>query len=304
MSLIKRNTKQNRAREEITGPKKVSAYSYHNSRNELQETTGRDPKRSVLSENKLSKILNRVGATIFLVVCAICLFSILSLSTVPHIILVSNQGGDSLFNQYEPSLMTTSQKLFASSIFNHNKITVNSNGITDKLASEFPEFSQITITMPLIGQHPLIYVTQATPAVVLTNPTGEYLLSQDGIALLKGPSSAYNGLKLPIVNDLSGLDISIGQAALTSQDISFIQTINYQLLVKHYLVTSYSLPAGSSELDAQIASQAYIVKFNLESNNPTTQAGRFMATANYLKQNNIQPSSYVDVRTDGRVYYK
>jgi hypothetical protein len=302
MALIKRNPKQDRQRGQKGDPRKVSAYSYHNVRNDVEGATGRDPKRSILSQNKLSQILNRVGASIFLIVCLISLVSILSLSPTPHVVLVGNPSDSALFGQYKSSLLSDSQKLFAGSVLNRNKITVDTNGITSKLISEFPQFSQITITMPFIGQHPVIYVTQATPSLVLANTSGQYVINQNGVAVQRvtNPSS----LGLPFVNDQSGLTVGVGDTALTTQDVSFIQSVNYQLAQKKYKITDYILPAGSSEVDVTLSGLPYILKFNLESNNPIPQVGRFLATANYLKSNNINPSSYIDVRTDGRVYYK
>lgn len=303
MSLIKRKDTQNRRREGALGSKRVSAYSYHNVRSEAKDVTGRDPSRSMISENKLSKVLNRVGTTIFLLICIICLVSILILSTVPRIVLVGGQGNNQLFNEYRQSFLATSKRLFASSLFNRDKITVNSNGIAAQLAKDYPEFSQVTIGMPLIGQHPVVYVTQSIPSLVLTSSEGRFLINNTGVAVLRLTGSNQFD-SLPLLQDQSGLPINIGQPALTTDNVNFIETINYQLSAKNYKITSYVLPAGTSELDVHLSSLAYYVKFNLEDNNPVVQAGRFIATANYFKQNNINPSTYVDVRTNGRVYYK
>ncbi len=65
-----------------------------------------------------------------------------------------------------------------------------------------------------------------------------------------------------------------------------------------------TLPVGTSELDVRLAGQPYSVKFNLESGTARQQAGTFLATESKLKSQNVTPAEYIDVRVDGRAYYK
>lgn len=298
MTLVKRN-KTNSLKD-----KTVAGFSYHNQRSEVGDTTGRDPSRTLVSENRLRKFVNRTGLIVFIAVCLVSLISILKLSSKPEVMLIGNTSENGLFQPFAASLKNQSQKLLASSILNDNKITVNTNGITKTLEADYPEFSQISINIPFIENHPVIYLTQSSPALILENSFGQYLINNSGIALIKGTDGSFNSLGLPVIQDQSGLTITLGQPTLTSSYVSFIQTVVYQLSAKHYQISSMTLPASSSELDVGLAGISYQIKFNLENNSPKLQVGRFLAVENYFKQNNISPSSYVDVSVEGRAYYK
>ncbi|HEY4964012.1 MAG TPA: hypothetical protein VIH90_04920 [Candidatus Saccharimonadales bacterium] len=307
MSLLKKKQQirtRNRAPEEAS--KKVSAYTYHNSRSELDEVEERDIRRSTPQSQNKDFWLSRFGFIILIIVSVVCLFNILQLSSKPKITYLGNSTNSTLYKLYEPAFVLNSSKLFNESLLNHNKITVNTKHITDVLESEFPEFSNISITLPLINHNPIIYLTPATPAAILENPSGQYLISQQGTAMLFGYKDAngFSYLNLPIITDQSGIEIKLGKPALTSQNISFIQTISAQLAARQDTVTAMTLPSNSSEIDVNLSGKPYYVKFNLEDNNPKLEAGSFLATESYLKGHNITPSKYVDVRAQGRVYYQ
>jgi hypothetical protein len=110
--------------------------------------------------------------------------------------------------------------------------------------------------------------------------------------------------KLPQVVDQSGLQVKLNQQALTSADVSFIQTVVAQLAARKVTVSSLVLPASSNELDARIAGQTHFVKFNLHDNDARQQAGAYLATIAQLKRKNTPPSQYIDVRVPGRAYYQ
>jgi hypothetical protein len=307
MSLIKKNNQlRSRKRAPEESSKKVSAYTYHNSRSELEEVEDRDIKRGTSESSNKDFWLSRFGFIILIIVSVVCLFNILELSSKPKIVYLGNSANSTLYKLYEPAFVLNSSKLFKESLLNHNKITVNTKHITQVLESEFPEFSNISVTLPLVNHNPIIYLTPATPAAILENPTGQYLISQQGTAMLYGHTNAngFSYLNLPTIVDQSGLEIKLGKAALTSQNIDFIQTISAQLAARQYTIAGMTLPSNSSELDVKVAGKPYFVKFNLENNNPKLEAGSFLATENYLKGHNVNPSKYIDVRTQGRAYYQ
>lgn len=305
MSFLKRKTlvlRRTRHLPELK--KKVSAYSYHNSRNEQEEAVGRDTKHLNRGGSRLSFWLNRFGFIVLLIVGAVCLFSVLDLSSSPNVVFLGNNSSSQLYKQNQAAFLATSTKLFNSSILNHNKITVDTNSITKTLMADFPEFSSVSITLPLINHRPIIYLTPGTPSIVLNNAQGQYLLNQNGVAMLSGtPTNNFANLSLPTVNDQSGLRIKLGQPALTSQDVSFIQTITSQLAAKQDKVLVMTLPQATNQLNVNLVGKSYYVKFNLQNDDPRVQAGNFLATEHYLITQKITPSQYIDVRTDGRSYY-
>jgi hypothetical protein len=110
-------------------------------------------------------------------------------------------------------------------------------------------------------------------------------------------------MNLPIIVFSEG-DITSGQRVLTSNEVQFIQTVVYELAQKHLVVSHMNLPQGTAELDAYINGLNYYVKFDIQNTDARQQAGSFLATIHYLQEQGTGPAQYVDVRTDGRVYYQ
>jgi hypothetical protein len=111
-------------------------------------------------------------------------------------------------------------------------------------------------------------------------------------------------LQVPTVVDQNPLNITTGQVALPTTSVHFIQTVVAQLGAQHIHFTSIVLPKAASELDVQIAGKPFYVKFNTEDNSPLQQVGTFIAVYKHLQAQGITPHRYIDVRIDGRAYYK
>jgi hypothetical protein len=281
-------------------------FSYHARRSEVTGNTGRQlpqeeqPDAIKRSRPRGSSRLRTVGVLVLIVVLAIAL---LSLSTRPKIIIDAT-AAETPFLQKTSVYQKAASQQFASTILNHNKITVNTAAISSKLLTEFPELLNVTIAIPLLSDQPVVYVQPAQPSLILNASNGSFVLDSQGKVLQSVslvPQIAK--LNLPTVVDQSGFVASLHHQALTSNDVSFIQTVVYELAAKHVSVASFTLLAGTGEVDAAISGQPYYVKFNLENNDPQQQAGSFLALQAYLISQKITPARYIDVRVDGRVYY-
>jgi hypothetical protein len=105
-----------------------------------------------------------------------------------------------------------------------------------------------------------------------------------------------------VVVDQSGLTPRPGRQLLPSSTVGFAQTVAYQLNAAHLVASAFVLPANSPyELDARLEGKPYMIRFNLEAD-ALTQCGAAIATIQQLS--GVNPSSYVDVRVPGKVYYK
>jgi hypothetical protein len=68
-------------------------------------------------------------------------------------------------------------------------------------------------------------------------------------------------------------------------------------------IESLTLPSGLSELDVRIKGQGYYVKFNLLGDG-REEAGAYLALKSHLDAGHITPRQYIDVRVEGKGYYK
>ncbi len=282
-----------------------SGFAYRSRRSDEEITTGRELSRETTTTNHLGRfLLKRFGLVVLLIALFISMINVLSLSNNVRVMSLTDDTGNSFLHD-QAVYEAAASKLMADSVWNKNKITVNTAGVSQGMLQEFPELSSVSVTLPLLSKRPIVYIQTAQPALILAAQNGSFIVDTTGKALLpadKLPSDS--NLSLPVVTDQSGLRVQVNHQALTSGNVSFIQTVIAQLASRHFTVESMMLPVGTSELDVKVAGQPYSIKFNLESGTARQQAGTFLATESKLKSQNITPAQYIDVRVDGRAYYK
>ena len=129
----------------------------------------------------------------------------LTLSDDAKIMSLTDSGGNSFLHD-KSVYQAAANKLLASSIWNRNKITVNTGSVSESMLEQFPELSSVSVTLPLVSKRPVVYVQTAQPALVLAAQNGSFVIDTTGKALLpadKLPSGSQ--LSLPLVTDQSGL---------------------------------------------------------------------------------------------------
>jgi hypothetical protein len=286
--------------------KPPSTFLYSARRSEQDRDIGRQAQRESAqpTARKFGHFwLRRFGVVILLVAAIASAVNVLTLSTSAKVMTLTTTYNRSFLRPTKVYEAAASQQL-QHSVWNHNKITIDTAKLSQQLLNQFPELSSVSVAVPLLAHRPLVYIQPAQPALVLTTRNGSFVVDTTGKALIRGASPAVlNQPQLPIVNDQSGLRLQPNHQALSAASVGFIQTVTAQLAAKQFTVSGMTLPAATSELDVQLAGQPYLVKLNLQSVNPRGQAGTFLATIAQLRRQNIVPAKYVDVRVDGRAYY-
>ncbi len=312
MALFKKNKKPEKTRQRQRAasdePKRSSAFSYGSTRQDTEVMAAREEQRVKNQPKVVSPAtywLRRIGLLVLLLALTASITSSLTLSTDAEIVAVDDSNSIAFLSS-EATYQQAAQKLLAESFLNQNKITINTDKISKELVKQFPELSNASVTLPLLAHRPVIHIQAAKPAVILHASGGSYVLDANGKALIpsgKLPSSVRD--KLPQVNDQSGIEVKLNEQVLTRGNIEFIETVVAQLANKQVKVESFTLPAGTSELDAKIVDKPYYVKFNLQTPpDARQQAGTFLATKAMLERKNTPSSKYIDVRVEGRAYYQ
>jgi hypothetical protein len=288
-----------------------SSFAYSARRSEEKRISGRQTERQAVSPRQSGfghSWLRRIGLIILLAAVVVSAANILSLSPDVKILPLSAGSKDNKLSILRPTAVyqAAADRQLKSSIWNRNKITVNTADLSRQLLSQFSELGSVSVTLPLLAHRPLVYIQPAQPALILvTQSSGAFIIDVNGKALLKASSAAvFNQPGLPVINDQSGLSLALNKQALPAANIRFIQTVAAQLAAKQFMVSDMTLPPAASELDVRLSGHPYFVKFNLQSSNPRGEAGTFLATIAQLSRQNIVPGQYVDVRVDGRAYYQ
>lgn len=306
MKLLRRKSPAKSRRHRVRDnelSEKSPVFLYRSLRPEAKSVDGRQKSRGSPATGLASAArfwLQRLGLLAFLVAVTLSTLHILSLTSKAKVLVADNSSHALLASSetYEAS----ANQLLGASIWNSNKVTIDTAKLSQQLMNQFPELATVYTSVPLLARQPVIYLIPAQPVLVLTTVNGSFVIDMRGKAIARRSVQEMSGL--PLLNDQSGLKAQLNSQALPASNVRFVQAILAQLAAKHFNPSSMTLPASTSELDVQLVGQAYFVKFNLQSNDPRGQAGTFLATISSLKHQNITPAKYVDVRVDGRAYYQ
>lgn len=283
-----------------------TVFSYHASRAGSSDPRGRQmPNEDKPKRTKRRPQWLRAKNVLNAVVVLIIFLLLVGLSSTPKIVVTGNDASKTFVR--DPMVyQEAARKLFGSSALNANKLTVNTATVADQLKKQFPELRAVSISLPVIGRQPTVYVQPATPQLILRSSGSQYMLDVNGraLALVTSATKLPTGkAAIPVVDDQSGLALAVGDVALPSNSVHFIAEVAGQLGAKDLVVSGWTLPAGTSQLDVRIDNAPYYVKFNLRGK-AREQAGSFIAVKQRLEGQRAIPKEYIDVRVSGRVYYK
>lgn len=285
-------------------------FSYYASRSTNETNVGRlltqqeAPKRR--RSQRARAIARRLPLAIAALAIVLAVLSQLDLSGKPKIVVVSSPGGEGgkLFLRPQAEYEHAASELFGESLSNRNKLSVEASSIASKFKQQFPELNDVSVTLPVFGRRPVVNIQPSTPTMILAASNGKFILDDNGRAMLNATHTAsIDALHLPTVEDRSGVPVRAGQIVLPSNESSFVQTIIAQLRAKQVATGQVVLPAAASEVDVHIAGKPFFIKFNAQ-NAALQQAGTALATMHHLSARGTTPSQYIDVRIDGRAYYK
>lgn len=298
---------RDRQRPVVQTSQQSTVFSYHANRVGSSDPRGRQMAQSEdkpavrRSRKPLPKLKNIALAVVVLGIFCICV----GVGNTPRIVVLGDS--NSIFLQNMAQYQQTANQLFNQSILNGNKLTINTTPIVDGLEIKYPEIRTATVALPVFGRQPTVYIQPSTPQIILaTQHNGQFVLDSSGRALVSVnqhvalPTGAKS---LPVITDESGINVKTGDIALPKQSVVFIAQVAGQLKAKQLTITGWRMPAQASELDVTIEGVPYYVRFNLQGD-PRAEAGTFLATKNYLDSKNSKPGQYIDVRVNGRAYYK
>lgn len=281
---------------------RTSAYHYSAHRSKVDQSLDRQTEQGQTNKKRRSESISHyvmiVGGVLIISICGLYLAS---LSTQPIISGSNeNQTGKNT-SQYQNEI----QAILSSSPSNRTKVTISAEKVSEELLQKYPEFTEVSVSTPIIRHRPVVKVTFAQPAVVLSTGTERYLLDTRGRVLQKIDSNIPETLTntLPLVLDKTGTQIKIGKPALTTAQVAYIGELIAQAENKNIKIDKFELKAGGGELDAWYIGFSYFVKYNFFEN-ARSSTGTFFATKERLELENKPPAEYIDVRVPERAYVK
>ncbi|HMS23704.1 MAG TPA: hypothetical protein PKB09_02765 [Candidatus Saccharibacteria bacterium] len=271
-------------------------FSYYQNREQAGYSRGN---RDEQSKKKTPKFIANIPLYLSVLVIIASIIYTMSLTTTPEIKIVNSDSLITSENDIEKYKKLASE-LLSSSIFNRTKITINTDKIQNDLLEVIPEATDIAVALPIISRSPVVYVRIAEPVALLSTGSQKLVLDEKGRAIT---DSKDDNKSLVLVKDRSGLPINIGDQAVPTNQIVFINEVKSQLTQKKYEIEYFELSKNANELVVKIKKKDFVLKYNL-SGDVRLQSGTAISTIKYLGKNNIIPKKYIDVRVEERAYYK
>lgn len=283
-------------REPVTGMRRATRLLWSAQAADAKPSPRQDPRRAP----------KRVAAVAAVVLVVALVLNSIFLTRNPTIVVHSQADGSQLLLRSQDVYQEAARAVLAGSLANTNKITIDTGKVAAELQKQFPELGYVSVVLPVFGRQPVVRVQTVQPALVLASSRtgGVFLVDDSGRAVMEAAAVAASvKQKLPVVQDQSGLALSVGDSALPRGNVSFITEVVGQLSAKGLKVVSMVLPASSSELDVRIEGAPYTVKFNLRGD-ARVGVGAFLAVKQHLEREGKTPGSYIDVRVDNKAYYR
>jgi cell division septal protein FtsQ len=187
-------------------------------------------------------------------------------------------------------------------VLNKNKITLKQNEIESNLKKQYPEISNVNIKLPVFSHQPTVDLTIAAPTFKLNSAEQTYIINSEGVIISKA-DNLHNQLFLATINDQSGYINKVGDKVLSTQSIEFIKDIITQCKVSNISIESLTIPPVAQELYLKTTGSKYYLKFFLGGNS-AQQLGQFLAARKYYAKTHHDPKQYLDVRVEGKIFYK
>lgn len=242
-------------------------------------------------------------ATVFVLLAALLHSS--TLTTTPKIIVVNDDDPQvKALQRSTTSYQDIASQELQSSVLNRSKLTMNTSHVAEDLLAAFPEATDVSVVMPIVGRNPIIYLRLAQPALLLkTNNQEQFVVDEQGRAVGEADDITDKKLtkQLLVVEDKSGLNILAGSFVLTQEDTQFMQDIATLLAQKKITVKRLVLPLSATEVHVYPKNQPYYIKMTTE-RAVREQVGAYLATKQQLAKDGVTPASYIDVRVEGRTY--
>jgi cell division septal protein FtsQ len=176
-----------------------------------------------------------------------------------------------------------------------NLITINTARIASDLAVADPALRNITVTRSWPSGI-RVEAVQKQPALGWSTGNQKYLLDRDGTIIGLLPASS----QLTIVTDGSNLPVTIGQRVVTASFVSFCTDTLSLLPANGITVTGLSVRETTFDLYVQTAKGYYLI-FDTK-RYPADEIADLKQVL--ITLNGKVPIQYIDMRINGKAYYK
>lgn len=197
------------------------------------------------------------------------------------------------------SVSDSLNKILDSSLFGRNTILLSTDKLSKQLMDQDKQLGQVKIGRDFINGL-VVTITEETPSLGWQSGSSVFVLSSDGRAIALADKA--DGT-MPIVVDSANIPVKIGQKVVPIEFINFVQIIVKGLHAQKIDFLQLSVPPESiGELYVQTKT-GYKIKFDT-SRDGAGQLSDLKAVLSSLSTQKKLPTEYIDLRIEGRAFYK
>jgi len=198
----------------------------------------------------------------------------------------------------QAAITTEVRTLTSASVWQGNLLTLNAQALGSKLQQADPSLRSVSIQRHWL--HAItVTVTLKQPSLQWSTGNQIYVLDRDG-TVIGQPAGTAAGL--PLVYDGSNLPVQIGQQAVSSHFIEFVEQLVPGLAADGVTVTRLDIKDTTLDLSAQ-TNKGYRLLFDT-SRGADDEIADLKAVQRLLAAQKKTPADYIDLRVAGKAYYK
>lgn len=197
------------------------------------------------------------------------------------------------------SVSDSINKILDSSLFGRNTIFLSTDKLAKQLMDQDKQLGGVKIGRDFVNGL-IVTITEETPSLGWQSGSSVFVLSSDGRAIGLVEKADSN---MPIVVDSANIPVNIGQKVVPTEFIDFVQIITQGLRAQKIDFVQLSVPAESvGELYVQ-TKVGYKIKFDT-ARDGAAQLNDLKAVLASLSSQKKTPTEYIDLRIEGRAFYK
>lgn len=186
------------------------------------------------------------------------------------------------------------------SLINQNILFVPGQTIETNLKKNNYQISKAKIERKLFNTVK-ITITEQKPSILWRSGNTLSVFASNGHAYSGEPSEQLKK-SLPTVVDTSNLPVKTGEKSLTESFVSFVSELHARLPEKGVVASEYQVQETTTDL--YVVTQAgYKIRFDT-TRSVNDQLTDLVAVLDELKKQGKKPAEYIDLRINGRVFYK
>ena len=192
------------------------------------------------------------------------------------------------------------EKILASSYLNQNILFVSADQINSQLKADNYQIAKAEIVRIPFNTLKIV-VKEQKPSILWQSNGTLSIFTEDGRAYSGEPSEQLKS-SLPTVVDTANLEVTPGAQVVSVGFLGFVNKIYKELPDKNIVATKFEIKDTTTELFVT-TQEGYVIR--LDSTRPASeQITDLITVLDLLKQQGKKPLEYIDLRINGKAFYK